>query len=148
MPGLAKVRRAAIAARRSVELLGLRGGWFSSMVENADIVSEGAVQVVDGVEGYFGSTSLRCRVALDKGESHDGAGLAQLVVTDPNARLRLLRLAHREAVSRASRSLGVLTAEITATNIDEEQGGYAVVAIDIDVSAALLDPHVLSVDNG
>ena len=49
--------------------------------------------------------------------------------------------------ARASRSLGVLTAEISATNIGGEQGGYAVLAIDIDVSAALLDPHVLSVDN-
>ena len=148
MPGLAKVRRAAITARRTLDLLGLNEGWFASMVDDADVVSEGAIQVVDGVEGYFGSTSLRCRIALDDDVPRDVGALAQLVVGDPHARLRLLRLAHREAVSRASSRLGVLTAEISVTNLGEEKGTHAVLAIDIDVSAALTDLHLLSVDNG
>ena len=147
MPGLAKVRRAAIAARRTLDLVGLRHGWFSSMVESADIVSEGAVQIVDGVEGYYGSTSLRCRLALAVDGTPDVTALAQLVVTDPNARLRLLRLAHREAVSRVGgRSLGVLTAEITASKWPA-QPDHVMLAIDIDVSATLLVVHELRVDN-
>ncbi len=136
-PGLAKVRRIAATTRRVLDLIGVREGWFSSIVEAADIVSEGAVQTVDGVAGYFGSTSLRCSLADEA--SGDLQALADLVITDPNTRLRLVRLAHREAVSRAdARTLGVLTAEITATVSTENR----VLAIDIDVSAGLLDEHL------
>ncbi len=147
MPGLAKVRRAATVARRTLELVGLREGWFSTMIEEADIVSEGAVQVVDGVEAYFGSTSLRCTLKLGADDEQDVSALAQLVGSDPNARLRLLRLAHREALSRAGqRRLGVLTAEIVAQSCTDT-GARGVLAIDIDVSASLLDPCDLTVDN-
>lgn len=137
LPGLAKVRRVAATTRRVLDLIGVREGWFSSIVESADIVSEGAVQTVDGVDGYYGSTSLRCALANEaEGDPH---ALADLVISDPNTRLRLLRLAHREAVSRAdARPLGVLTAEITATVSAENR----VLAIDIDVSAGLLDEHL------
>ena len=145
-PGLAKVRRVATAARRTLELVGLREGWFSTMVDEADIISEGAVQVVHGVEGYFGSTSLRCRLFRSGETSHDVAALARLVVSDPNARLRLLRLAHREAVTRAgSRRLGVLSAEISAQPADDDA---SVLAIGIDVSAALLDAATADVADG
>jgi hypothetical protein len=146
MPGLAKVRREPIAAQRSVDLVGLRKGWFAAMVASADVVSEGAVQWVDGVEGYFGSTSLRCVVNTSGTLPREVQALAELVIRDPNARLRLLRLAHREAVSRAgARSLDVLTAEITAA-VSPTQGPTATLEIDIDVSAGLLDAVHLEVD--
>ncbi len=119
-----------------------------SMVDTADIVSEGAVQYVDGVEGYFGSTSIRCEMLPDPDASPDVDTLVQLVISDPSARLRLLRLAHREAVSRAgTRSLGVMTAEIRASKRPGKGDALVVLAIDIDVSAALIDLHAL-VDNG
>lgn len=127
----------AATTRRVLDLVGIRVGWFSSIVDAADIVSEGAVQTVDGVDGYFGSTSLRC--ALSDEADGDLQKLADLVISDPNTRLRLLRLAHREAVSRVGeRSLGVLTAEITAAvSVHKRE-----LAIDIDVSAALMDEHL------
>lgn len=134
MPGLTKVRRVQTTSRRALDLVGVREGWFSTMLEAADIVSEGAVQDVDAVRGYFGSTSLRCPLRSYVAFDGDAAALAQLVVRDPNAKLRLLRLAHREAVSRAGRTLGVLTAEISAVVVDDPALG-AVLAIDIDVSA-------------
>jgi hypothetical protein len=140
LPGLAKVRRVPIATRRALDLVGLRDGWFSSVLERADIVSEGAVQDLALARGYFGSTSLRCALQ-DDGGAHDTAWerttLATLVANDANAKLRLLRLAHREAVSRAGCSLGVLTAEIRAEIIIDQKG--CVLAIDIDVSAEVAD---------
>lgn len=137
MPGLTKVRRVQTTSRRALDLVGVREGWFSTLLETADIVSEGAVQDVDAVRSYFGSTSLRCPLRAHvtfEGSGADASALAQLVVRDPNAKLRLLRLAHREAVSRAGRSLGVLTAEISAVVVEDATLG-AMLAIDIDVSA-------------
>ncbi len=144
-PGLAKVRRVAIATRRTLELVGLREGWFSSMVEQADIVSEGAVQTLHGAEGYYGSTSLRCVIAADVATA-DQARLVQLVQSDATARLRLLRLAHREAVSRAApHTLDVLSAELSVALQPADADSpdrRPVLCVDLDVSAGLLAPAI------
>jgi hypothetical protein len=130
-PGLSKVRKAqVVVTRRALELVALRKGWWSSLLEEADIISEGQPMADGEVSVYYGSTSVRA--AVDSDDVHE---LVQLVLHDPHARLRLLRLAHREAVSRAGASLNVMHAEIVARALVD--GACDFLAIDIDVSAAL-----------
>ena len=103
------------------------------MIERADVSSEGAVE--DGV--YYGTTSLRCPVeeemvgAIPAAEQPEQ--LARVIVSDAQARLRILRLAHREAVVRATAPLDVLQAEIDARVL--RVGDRWTLSIDVDVSA-------------
>lgn len=138
-PGLAKVRKVKVVARRTLEVLALREGWWSSVVERADIVSEGAVVREGGGTVYYGTTSLRCPIETDHLAGMPVAvpeQLARVIVADPHARLRLLRLAHREAVSRAGAQLDVLQADMSAHVVRE--GDVSLLSVDIDVSAPLV----------
>lgn len=126
--------------RRGLELRGVRDGWWARVLSRADIVSEGSIVREPAGEVYYGTTSLLCR--LDDGvlsaAPKPPASLAQLValvMADGHARLRLLRLAHREAVVRAARPLGVLSAELTG-RLELRVGGPLMV-VEIDVSAAI-----------
>ena len=144
-PGLAKARRTPLLAQRQVQLVKLRDGWMTLVLDQADIISEGDV-VPDGVaqDGnelassmYFGSTSLRC--ALDpqslRRQGLDPYQLAQAVLCDPHARLRLLRIARREAMSRAGGSLDVVYAELSGTALCLEDA--IELAFDVDLNAKL-----------
>lgn len=131
-------------SERSLDLIALRDGWWSGFLEVADVVSEGAIETLADGEAYYGSTSLRCSVDPALMPKHiPGPGeLATLLMSDPHARLRLLRLAHRHASRRAARSLGVLSAEMTARAMPSpaatpDAGSLWLLAIDIDVSAEL-----------
>lgn len=138
-PGIAKVRKTQVVTRHTLELCAVREGWWSSVLEEADIVSEGDVVIEEGARVYYGTTSLRAAIS---DISHDPATLARIVITDPHARLRLLRLAHREAVVRAGAPIDVMHAEMAAEVLEaptaEDQRGR-VLAIAIDVSAAIPD---------
>lgn len=115
--------------RRRLELTALRRGWLSSVLDHADVVSEGAPSA-DG--SYYGSTSVRVRVTPELGVP--AAELVQLFVHDAHARLLLLRIAHREAAVRARGQLGVMQVEIACRLVD------AALSVDMDVSAPLLSP--------
>jgi hypothetical protein len=144
-PGLAKVRKLPAVSRRTLELIGLREGWLSSALDGADIVSEGSVAEEPDGSVYYGTTSVHCpvdRTALGEkpaismtSASMTSAELLAVMIADPHARLRLLRLAHREAVVRATGSLHVLNAEISAQALDRE--GELLIAIVIDVSGGI-----------
>lgn len=138
-PGLAKIRKVQVVSRRTLEVLALREGWWSSVIERADIVSEGAVVREAERAVYYGSTSLRCPIETDHLSSMPVATpeqLARVIVADPHARLRLLRLAHREAASRAGAQLDVLSADMIARVVREDD--LSLLSVDIDVSAPLL----------
>jgi hypothetical protein len=148
VPGVAKVRRTQAVSARTLDLVALRDGWWSGFLEVADIASEGAIEKLADGEAYYGSTSIRCVVDPAAMPAHIAGpdALAALLVSDPHARLRLLRLAHRQAMVEASRhagaELGVMQAEMTARAIAPRAASPAadtswLLTIDIDVSAEL-----------
>jgi len=139
-PGIAKVRQVEVVSRRSLALIVLRDGWWSRLLERADLVSEGAVVDEEGRRVYYGSTSLHAqieRTTLEALPHPSVEQLAMVVLADPHARLRLLRLAHREAASRADGTLDVLSAELRAEVV--LRGGQPWLSISIDVGAPLVD---------
>jgi hypothetical protein len=113
-PGLAKVRDAPLVARRSVDLCAALEGRWRELLEAADVVSEGRTQPEGGALVYYGSTSvlLLSRSAGGGLPDADVGALAAVVRADPHVRLRVLRIAHREAAARAGGPIGTLRAEI------------------------------------
>jgi len=131
------VRRVQVVATKTLERIAVRSGWWSTMIERADVSSEGAVD--DDV--YYGTTSLRCPVTEELVGAIPAADqperLAKVILADAQARLRILRLAHREAVVRAGAPLDVMQAEIDARVLREAQRW--ILSIEVDVSAPLAD---------
>ena len=122
-----------------LELVAVREGWWSSIIEHADVVSEGEpVTEADG-RAYYGSTSVHCVIddALDDVEE-----IAAVVLSDPHARLKLLRLAHREAVVRAGAPLNVLYAELSAKLIVDDEKPTLTIAIDVSARLAQVPGNV------
>jgi hypothetical protein len=144
-PGLAKVRQVEAVLRRRLELVSIRDGWWSAVIERADVVSEGGSVCEAGAMVYYGSSSLRCvldAAAIAGADTSEAAEqLLTALLSDAHARLRILRLAHREAVVRAGGPIHALHAEIRGRVMHE--GERMVLAIDVDVSA---DEAVLSRD--
>jgi len=153
-PGLAKVKGQPILTTRVARLLAVRDGWWARALQRADIISEGSV-VEERSHApapaapcrprqrfvYYGTTSLRCHLepaAQGWGSELSAARLAAVVLSDPHARLRVLRIAHREAAARAPGTLGVLHAEMSSRSIGAEDS--PIIAIDIDVSAEITSP--------
>ncbi|MCA9618325.1 MAG: hypothetical protein KC731_04870 [Myxococcales bacterium] len=143
-PGIAKVRKVQVLADKRFRLCAVRGGWWSAMIERSDIVSEGAPFGEGEGAVYYGSTSLRFVVESEMIGSVSAADhpqvLLDLLLADPHARLRILRLAHREAVVRAAAPLEVVLAEIRGRVIGEARG--PVIAVDVDVEATFAEPDV------
>jgi len=141
---LVKVRRGPIVCRRDVQLLKVQEAWLAAVLANADVMSEGSTVEEEGGAVYYGSTSIRCHLDVGAlttamGEQLEPEALAHAVVVDPHTRLRLVRLAHREAVVRAGGPLNVMYAELSAQVLDSERSDDAVIALafDVDLSAAL-----------
>lgn len=103
-PGIAKVRRVPLVRSRSLTLVALEGGAIAQRLAAADVMSEGAM----AGDRYFGSTDVALEVDLRERET-----VALVAARDPHVRIWLVRLARREACSRAEGSLGTLRAEIT-----------------------------------
>ena len=93
---------------------------MSARLATADVVSEGAMS--GGL--YYGTTDVCVSVAEDEREN-----VAALAARDPHVRLRVLRLARREACARAEGSLGTIRAEVSVSL--DERG----VRIRVDVEA-------------
>jgi len=114
-PGLAKVRVAPLVRRRLLELITAESGPFRDVVEGADVVSEGRTEETEGgALVYYGSTSVLLLRRGAGGELPDAEieAMAALLRRDPHVRVRVLRIAHREAAARAGAPLGTLRAEI------------------------------------
>lgn len=133
-----------MVTRRTIQLLSVLDGWWARVLERADIVSEGGRSSEPPGSVYYGSTNLRCvpepRPASIR--QLDLAAVARLMLADPHARLRLVRLARREAAARAPGPLGVVQVEISAEPAMGATGGdpaAAVIEVQLDVTAALVD---------
>ncbi len=139
------MRRGPILRRRDVQLLKVEEGWLANVLGNADVISEGSTVDEEGGAVYYGSTSIRCRLdvratAAAAEEQLEPEAFAHAIVFDPHTRLRLVRLAHREAVVRAGGPLNVMYAEMSARVLSAEvskAGTEIQLAFDIDLSAAL-----------
>ena len=143
-PGLTKVRAVPLVQRRRVELCTAQSGRWREILDDADVVSEGAVRAEDGALVYYGSTSVLLPRLSAGGALPDldlGA-LASVLRADPHVRLRALRIAHREAAARAGASLGVVRAEVAVTAAPRG------VVIAIDVAARLARRAVRATSGG
>lgn len=137
-PGLAKIRAVPLVQRRSVELCTAHEGRWREILEAADVVSEGAARREGSLSVYYGSTSVLLPRRSEGGllPDLDIVSLAAVLRLDPHVRLRALRIARREALTRAGAPLGSLDAEI---RIDEAARG---VVIAVEVTAKLLAPNL------
>lgn len=137
-PGLAKIRAVPLVQRRSVELCTAHEGRWREILEAADVMSEGSARREGSLSVYYGSTSVLLPRRSEGGllPDLDVASLAAVLRLDPHVRLRALRIARREASTRAGAPLGSLDAEI---RIDEAARG---VVIAVEVTATLLAPNL------
>jgi len=137
-PGLAKVRAPPLVQRRRVELCTAHEGRWREILEAADVVSEGKACAEGAALVYYGTTSVLLPRASAGGllPDLDIAALARVLRLDPHVRLRALRIAHREAQSRAGAPMKTLLAEI---QISEAPRG---VIIEIEVTAHLARPKL------
>lgn len=91
------------------------GGRIAELIDAASIVSEGQPREDGGEVVYYGMTSVLFPLRGAGGILPDTA-VADLELAlryDPHVRLELVRIAHREAHSRAGADLGPLHAEYT-----------------------------------
>ncbi len=125
-PGLRKARGPGFFLREELTRLRSDDAAWREVFARADVVSEGAVQGGD----WFGSTSI----VLDLPEmpAEDLATVRSLAARCLHVRLRALRIARREAQSRAGASLLPSQCEI---RFDDDSRGLR---IDVDVQASLL----------
>jgi hypothetical protein len=130
-PGLAKARPRPLLLRRRIELAAAPDEVWRHLVDGADVVSEGLPRAEGEALVYYGTTSLLLpRRTLDDGHA-DLDILAAVLRLDPHVRLRALRIAQREAMTRAGGPLGPMHAEL---RVDATLRG---VIVTIEVTAEL-----------
>jgi len=138
-PGPKKVERLPIGSRRICSLLQSVDYVWRELLENADVVSEGAVR--KEVEGsvYYGTTSVLLMPAA-KGRKYsveEVDTLVLLLTADPHARVRAVRIACIEAQLRAGCDIGAVRAELTIRR------DACSVRIEIDVEARVISGKAL-----
>lgn len=117
-PGIAKIRRVPLVRTAVRELAASLDGRWRELLEAADIVSEGAVRVERGGPRYYGTTSLVIEAP--------GEDVAKIAASDPHLRVRAVRIAVREAGTRAAGSLARVRVELSFRR--SGVGGVCVVA--------------------
>ncbi len=135
-PGLAKARRPAlVAVTHASRVRGSDVRW-RELLEEADVMSEGSARPEGSGNVWYGSTSLILRMPDASEPERDF--LAALAERDVHVRLRVLRVALREATVRAPAALGLSHCEI---RVQSDARG---VRIDVDVQAPLIDGAVVA----
>jgi hypothetical protein len=106
-----------VVRRQQRLLLSLLDGWWAHVLSHADVVSEGAVRAEPGGEVFYGTVSIRCRLdpLPTSLATFAPPELARLVLADPHARVRIVRLVHREVASRAPSPLGVVRLQLESS---------------------------------
>lgn len=108
-----------VVQHQTRHLVAVIEGFWARVIDRADVVSEGAV--VTEAEGavYYGSTSVRCcpEPLPEALQGLDSASLGRLLCADPHARLRLVRLIHREATARVQGSVDTVRIELRSQAI-------------------------------
>lgn len=132
-PGLAKATSGAFVRHRQMDFVAVEEGPTRLLVESADIVSEGLARLESSGSVYYGTTSVLLTAASRGGTLPDAdvQNLSVLLASDPHLRLRVLRIAVREAQARAQGELGRVSAEMDVRSSD------AGVVVTIDVVAVV-----------
>lgn len=132
-PGLAKAKTGAFVRRRCMDFVAVEDGPARQLVETADVMSEGLARIEASGSVYYGSTSVLLTASSRGGTlpAEDVENLSILLARDPHLRLRVLRIAVREARARAQGELGRVSAEMDVRSSD------AGVVVTIDVVAVV-----------
>ncbi|WP_394820536.1 hypothetical protein [Pendulispora albinea] len=101
------------------------------MLASADVISEGAITVEESGSVWYGSTSFIVAVPFDTEEERQL--FAEVAARDPHVRVRVLRIAKREASIRATAPLGRASCELRMAA--DERG----LVIDVDIQAPLIE---------
>jgi len=115
-PGLTKIRGLPLLRRRRVSLVSTLEGRWKELLEAADVVSEGKAKQEGGTLVYYGSTSI---LITARDPERDIAELVRVLAHDPHTRLRVVRMARREATARAGAALGSVRAEVAYRVVPE-----------------------------
>lgn len=116
-----------------MDFVAIEDGPAQLLVETADVVSEGLARIEAAGSVYYGTTSVLL-VASARGGTLpdvDVENLSILLASDPHLRLRVLRIAVREARARAQGELGPVSAEM------DVRSSPAGVVVTIDVVAVV-----------
>lgn len=134
-PGLHKTRGQRLVPRREVELWQTTDYRWRELFEAADVMSEGAVRRESEGLFYYGTTSVLLAIASRGGQIPDDEvhDVARMLVADPHARLRAIRVACREAQVRSRGAVGRVRAELIVR--PDPRG----VRVDVDVEARVYD---------
>jgi hypothetical protein len=128
-PGLRKIDLPKLFRERAVRLVSLSDGRMREIVESADVVSEGATREEASGLVYYGSTSI---VLAGEPVAHVGRDLVVFALRhDPHTRLRLVRVAYREAASRVPSAALAFHHEI-ALDVSDRR-----IVVSVDVMARL-----------
>jgi hypothetical protein len=103
-----------------MDFVAVEDGPARQLVETADIMSEGLARLEGAGSVYYGTTSVLF-LASPRGGSlppEDVENLSRLFARDPHLRLRVLRIAVREARARAQGELGRVSAEMDVRSSD------------------------------
>jgi len=140
-PGIAKVRHPSPHASREMSLTHADDGLWALLFDNADIVSEGAVDREGEDLVYRGTTSIILSTGvLGRADDPFVSRLAQVASIDPHLRLRAVRIARREAQVRAPSTLEPAHMDVGIRFAD---GG---VRIDVEVDA-VVDERAVGMDH-
>ncbi len=143
-PALVKARGLPLLRTRSVELWqGVDYRW-RELLESADVMSEGAVRHEPDGLVYYGSTSLLLPFVSHGGQVPDQQAdrLAGALSRDPHVRLRVMRIARREAEQRSPGPLARVTAEVF---VRRERRGLK---LDVEVEARVIEQGVRRARSG
>jgi hypothetical protein len=131
-PGLAKARQRGIVRIETVSRVRGDDAVWRALFERGDVMSEGRVgRGANGEEVWFGSTSLILPLSREQ-DPRLRPFVAGVAALDLHVRLRALRVATREAHSRAPGPLGTVACELS---VGEDDRGLR---IDVDVQAPLI----------
>ncbi len=131
-----KARSAPLVRRRVVELYQGSDARWRELFQSADIMSEGAIRPEKEGPRYYGTTSLLLpRRLLGATRNDEMQRLARIMESDPHARTRAVRIAHREAQVRAPGLLGQMTADLV---MSADASGIWI-RIDVDASVATFE---------
>ena len=131
-PSIVKARKPSlVSADRRARLRVHESAW-RELFDRADSVSEGSCRDEEEGRVWYGTTSLILPLPLPV--THEERHfLAAVAARDLHVRTRALRIAHREAQSRAPGALDSTTCELRVSS--DARG----VRIDVDIQAPLIE---------
>ncbi|NUP09012.1 MAG: hypothetical protein HOW73_23425 [Polyangiaceae bacterium] len=132
-PGITKVRRPPYVSRTTKSFVKTLDAAVKAWVELADVVSEGSTREdAGGRATYFGSSSILLEWDRAPAEELRDPALAPVLANDPHLKLRVLRIARREAEARGG-ELRAMRADLVART--SRRGLMLVVDVEATVSS-------------